>query len=1252
MTTTEVSPKSRRCNSWFFPLILAFFPVLAVEKPVFAQPSSARQEVVGQKDVTGKFTSRSQPWLQFSVPGHTSAVRVLGFAPDGKRLYSAGEDKTLRIWNREILSWEHAPESLATSDDGESTATQGHTAPEELGITWDSGWTEMRAIRWPVGRSYWGNIYAMAVGFDRILFGGHAASSHRKQLWAVDPEVGDFEFVKYPEEPSYHIIDIKLFLGETQAAVLLIDGTVELWEQQAEGWKVTRVISRPDGDQPAMSVFNNKDESEKYRNLLFGYRRTNTLHLLNDRYLFFSVLYRVNRAEQNLPVWRLRCFDIQTGQSQELSKDFPDAVSAVAVCQQTQVLAAADQRGGLFLWNFSSKVASRQPDHVLQEPVANPSVLPAHVASMTFSNDGRFLFGGTSKDSKGQAFLHRWDVTTRKLSQTRRLPEKVAACCISPTENILAFTQQNDIHIASADTLETQQQLSSPIRPVTRVAFARDSYKFAFGHDETAFFSTTFHPTTTTLEELTDETSKTWRASTGAMSAQWELHYDRSKNKYWIEKGGNQQVFAYLPLNPQEEIINYANFSTEKNLNAIFWISGRTGDIRYLVVGTSHPADELIVFDLSQKNRSQEVGIIRRYSGHTGAISSLSVSFDRKYLLSGSLDGTVRFWDISDMTEVDPVFCRWGMTVEPSRSGNSLLVTRIEETSPLFIRGVRTGSVIREIVTARPDGRRESITEAGAMIRFLAVECSWNSQTGFVIQLEPGVVQEFATSPSRREVASFFAVEQSDDFAFWTPSGYFTASANAPNFFGWLCNRGLRDKPEFVSAMAYKDILESRPIMQQLLSAGSLDKAMDQLNQLNNRAVREYVPKKVDYDLLFDDRPSIEIGFPRTPKELNADTIRVEANVVFHEQDDIGQPQMFINGIKAAVPDYQKTTTACDGKKQMDLIWDAFPLPSDPNILVKAVVKSEKSGIIVSSTERAVRHALKPPKRPKLYLLALGVDYTGIDSLFPPLEGVTGTVAKFQDDVLEWSQRMYDVETATLLNRDATLPNIRKTLRDFFSGKNGQIQPDDLVILYLAGHGTLDHRSGRYYFATFDTNYEDYNSGKFHNSLGFDELLPLSAIPCKRIIFLETCQFAPQELSDPMLDYRRLEDEQFILFTAAKPGESAIWTDNNTIGRFSKYLFNGWEGQADAFSTVRKRAIDELRDGKVTINELDDFIQEKLKEENRISSQKQQIAVFNKTLLRYIDIPLSEYDDSHLLEPGVRSIVAPRSLPDAGTLSE
>ena len=54
--------------------------------------------------------------------------------------------------------------------------------------------------------------------------------------------------------------------------------------------------------------------------------------------------------------------------------------------------------------------------------------------------------------------------------------------------------------------------------------------------------------------------------------------------------------------------------------------------------------------------------VVKRFIGHTGTVTSVAVSRDGRWLVSGSMDGTVRRWDVESdrgMMVMREVSCQW-----------------------------------------------------------------------------------------------------------------------------------------------------------------------------------------------------------------------------------------------------------------------------------------------------------------------------------------------------------------------------------------------------------------------------------------------------------------------------------------------------------------------------------------------------------------------------------------------------------------
>jgi TolB-like protein len=157
-----------------------------------------------------------------------------------------------------------------------------------------------------------------------------------------------------------------------------------------------------------------------------------------------------------------------------------------------------------------------------------------------------------------------------------------------------------------------------------------------------------------------------------------------------------------------------------------------------------------------------------------------------------------------------------------------------------------------------------------------------------------------------------------------------------------------------------------------------------------------------------------------------------------------------------------------------------------------------------------------------------------------------------------------DVRTQVLLNEQVT----REAILTALEGLLGQVHVDDVVLLFLAGHGVQDTTLGSYYFLPWPATAETMRTHGLRMT-DVDEMLRVLRSNVRGVmIILDTCHagalrssrsVAGNELVTPMP-----AGDGFFLFAASRPGEESKEDADLGHGTFTYALLEGLAGAADA----------------------------------------------------------------------------------------
>jgi len=209
--------------------------------------------------------------------------------------------------------------------------------------------------------------------------------------------------------------------------------------------------------------------------------------------------------------------------------------------------------------------------------------------------------------------------------------------------------------------------------------------------------------------------------------------------------------------------------------------------------------------------------------------------------------------------------------------------------------------------------------------------------------------------------------------------------------------------------------------------------------------------------------------------------------------------------------------------------------------------------------------------RPVLWGLSIGVSKYSNSSI--SLQYADKDALSLADFFKKQEGRLFsEIHFKTLLNEEVT----RTSIIENISGHLGQAAPDDVVFIFIAGHGIKHRQSGSYYFVPYDADFETILSKGLRMS-DFDEAVNiLSKNVNKVVIAMDTCNSGALQVGARALDggedlaeALKAASGLFIL-SASKGGEESLENEAFKLdkedtghGAFTYIMIDGMSGKAN-----------------------------------------------------------------------------------------
>jgi WD40 repeat protein len=424
-----------------------------------------------------------------------------------------------------------------------------------------------------------------------------------------------------------------------------------------------------------------------------------------------------------------------------------------------------------------------------------------------------------------------------------------------------------------------------------------------------------------------------------------------------------------------------------------------------------------------------------------------------------------------------------------------------------------------------------------------------------------------------KELLALFPHRDRKRWVLWTPSGYYDASPGAEELIGWHVNNGREEAADFFPVSRFRANYYRPDVIAKSLETLDETEAIKLANKESGKKGDEVAETRVF-------PPVVNILSPKDSSEVSVPEIEVKFSIRNPSAEPVTRVRVLVDG------------------RPVERGLEIKPAQKDQNIRTTKVTIPEKDAEIAIIAEN--RYAVSEPVtvrlkwsgkvkedefiiKPKLYVLAIGVSKYEDKNLI--LQFAAKDANDFAESLLKEKGGLYrDVVVKVLMDGKATKDEIIDGL-DWISKETTS---KDVAIIFLAGHG-VNEKGGVYYFLPVNANIDRLR----RTSVPFTEMKnTVASMAGKTILFIDTChagnvmgaRAVATDITGIVNELASAENGAVVF--ASSTGKQYSFEDPNWgNGAFTKAVVEGINGKADYMGK-----------GKITINMLDLYISERVKE--------------------------------------------------------
>ncbi len=854
------------------------------------------------------------PRIVINPMGHSAKIHNLLFTPDGKKIISISEDKTIRIWN---------------ADNGEVD----------------------RKFESQIGDGPEGMLYASALSPNGKLLAvaGYKVNSEKDNyIIIIDVEKG------VQVSTAIGHADVILSLSFNGAGTYLASGgadnAVKIWKVDSEPI-LKLVTTLPIPSQVSCVSFNSTSQD-----------------------------LAVSHESKDILVFALRGLDNGTTKFQpRVLKKHKEIIDKVSYSPDGKYMASSSLDNALILWKADGNVVKEF------DKLANP------INAIAFSNDSKILVG---LDVAGKGMS--WKVPEgAKFTDYEAHDNTVFSAAFSPSAN-------GNYMVASAGGTNNEILLWNPINGLTirRIKGKGSAIQdVAFGEDLNLFI----------CREVTKSGKPQFKSSFDFAS----LTVNRNPPVYKSPSKDLNKELQQISEN-SIQLAKGKVIQTDPNQD------GRILDFQGMADGSV-----VVASDFSLKMFDKSGYLNKEFVGHYGAVRSVSISSDGKYMASGGEDQSIILWKLSE-------------------SGYAPSIRKTYEG---------LGDDWTKFFSALP---MDSITHESS-------KDAWQKVINYLKSKGDKTYKSLETTfHSLGETVIPFAtlfVTEDNEWVCWTPKGYFSCSSAGSQYFGWHVNRGIKHLADFYAAEQYFELLYRPKQMAKGIIQG---KRVEEILLESGERIFDLSKTQRPSAAFFDINPTLKltnmIWHDKGKFYTRAKTLPLSVEV-FDGGGGVKEINIYQND-KLIISDTENLIT----KGEDDKITRTYEveMANENNVFkVKVInlqrIESHPDDIEIEYKGEAIATSV-------LHVLTVGInEYTNSSY---NLNYAHSDAQAFLEKLQEKGKSIFKrVNPIAIYDKDATKENIMKGFRAIVA----TARPEDLFIFYYAGHGTIDEDdSDQFYFVPTD----------------------------------------------------------------------------------------------------------------------------------------------------------------------------------------